>query len=202
MMGRAQAILALFATTVLFRALPTLFQDLPVRSVVFAQVVNLHLPKARFGAEVGVWRGHSSIGFLRLLPNLQRLYLVDSWLNYKDYTESGDAKSQSDLAKDQEITEDRIYFFGQKPKILKGLSSDVAEKIPDGSLDFVFIDANHAYEYVMSDIRAWTPKLRPNGVLGGHDYGAPGHDGVKRAVDEVFGTQVNFGKDYVWWIRI
>ena len=202
MTSRIRAILAFFATKVLLRIFPTFFQDLPVRSVVFAQVVNLHVPKARLGAEVGVWRGHSSIGFLRLLPNLHRLYLVDSWSNYEDYSRSGDAKSQSDFSKDQEIAKDRVYFFGQKPQIVRGFSTNVAEEIADESLDFVFIDANHTYEYVISDIRAWTPKVRKKGVLGGHDYGAPGHEGVKRAVDEVFGNRVNFGRDYVWWVRV
>lgn len=54
----------------------------------------------------------------------------------------------------------------------------------DASLDFVFIDANHSYEAVINDIRAWWPKIRPGGLLAGHDYS---WTGVARAVHEFFG---------------
>ena len=39
---------------------------------------------------------------------------------------------------------------------------------PD-SLDFVFIDGDHSTEAVTADIEAWLPKLKPDGVLAGHD---------------------------------
>ena len=40
----------------------------------------------------------------------------------------------------------------------------------DERLDFVFIDANHSYEACLEDIRLWFPKVKPNGVIAGHDY--------------------------------
>jgi glycosyltransferase involved in cell wall biosynthesis len=33
-----------------------------------------------------------------------------------------------------------------------------------------YIDADHRYESVVSDIQAWWPKVRPGGILSGHDY--------------------------------
>lgn len=41
--------------------------------------------------------------------------------------------------------------------------------IPDGSLDFVYIDGNHSEEYVRQDIRLWWPKVKIGGMLAGHD---------------------------------
>ena len=35
--------------------------------------------------------------------------------------------------------------------------------------DFVFIDGDHRYESVRRDIQAWLPKVRPGGIMGGHD---------------------------------
>jgi predicted O-methyltransferase YrrM len=50
------------------------------------------------------------------------------------------------------------------------------------SLDFVFIDACHEYENVITDINAWLPKIRPGGLLCGHDKDM---DGVKKATQEL-----------------
>ena len=54
----------------------------------------------------------------------------------------------------------------------------------EGSLDFVFIDAEHTFESVLDDLSAWWPKVRPGGLLAGHDYDWPE---VARAVDRFFG---------------
>ncbi len=58
---------------------------------------------------------------------------------------------------------------------------------PGASFPFVFIDADHAYESARDDIAAWLPRVRPGGVLAGHDYCAD-WPGVIRAVDEAFGV--------------
>ena len=52
---------------------------------------------------------------------------------------------------------------------------------PDG-LDFVFIDAEHTAEAVARDLAAWWPKVRPGGLLAGHDY--TNFPGVALAVDQ------------------
>ena len=53
----------------------------------------------------------------------------------------------------------------------------------DKSLDFVFIDADHRYEGVLADIKAWLPKVRDGGIIAGHDYD---WEGVFKAVNEMF----------------
>lgn len=52
--------------------------------------------------------------------------------------------------------------------------------------DVVYIDADHSYESVRDDIRAWYPKVAVGGALCGHDYHTDGKvwPGVRRAVDE------------------
>ncbi len=45
-----------------------------------------------------------------------------------------------------------------------------AEDFEDESLDFVFIDGNHDFEYVVEDICKWTKKVRKGGIVSGHDY--------------------------------
>ncbi|WP_197231395.1 class I SAM-dependent methyltransferase [Novipirellula artificiosorum] len=53
----------------------------------------------------------------------------------------------------------------------------------DGELDFVFIDGDHSYQSVKADLTAWHPKLRPGGILLGHDYDPERFPGVVNAVE-------------------
>jgi predicted O-methyltransferase YrrM len=69
-----------------------------------------------------------------------------------------------------------------------------ADRIADNSLDLVFIDANHSYDYVKKDIIKYTPKLKENGLLTGHDIDYPG---VNQAVNEMI-EHYDVGPNYVW----
>jgi predicted O-methyltransferase YrrM len=63
-------------------------------------------------------------------------------------------------------------------------TSLIASRLVRNDLAAVFLDDDHTYEAVKSGINAWLPKVRPGGIIGGHDYGAE-HFGVKLAVDEL-----------------
>jgi GR25 family glycosyltransferase involved in LPS biosynthesis len=79
-------------------------------------------------------------------------------------------------------------------------SLDAVSRFDDHSLDFVFIDASHEYEDVKADIIAWLPKIKPGGILAGHDYYIGDFDyypGVKQAVNEEFSE---FEAKYNCWI--
>jgi hypothetical protein len=60
-------------------------------------------------------------------------------------------------------------------------------------VDFLFIDANHTYEFVRNDIQMWLPKMKPGSVMAGHDYNMS-HPGVIQAVNEMFVEEVE--RDY------
>jgi SAM-dependent methyltransferase len=76
----------------------------------------------------------------------------------------------------------RRYGVADQVAVLEAPSVAAAASFPDGSLDFVFIDADHAYGSVRADLLAWLPKVRPGGTLAGHDYDSAD---VARAVREV-----------------
>ena len=66
-------------------------------------------------------------------------------------------------------------------------SWDAAAHYPDGYFDLVFIDANHSKPCVLQDIAAWRRKVKPGGILGGHDHSTqPDLAGVIDAVVESF----------------
>ena len=72
-------------------------------------------------------------------------------------------------------------------KPIKKDSADTAADFKDGSVDFVFVDADHSYDACNRDIVNWLPKLKEKGWMAGHDYfeGA-----VIKAVRNTFGKGV------------
>jgi hypothetical protein len=79
------------------------------------------------------------------------------------------------------------------------LSSRVAHSLfKNESIDFLFIDADHTYEGVKEDISLWLPKVKPGGVIGGHDYD---WSGVRLAVDETFKEETLVISDTSWLVQ-
>jgi predicted O-methyltransferase YrrM len=70
---------------------------------------------------------------------------------------------------------------------VRKFSFDAANDFADCSLDFVYVDAVHDYKNALRDILDWWPKIKPGGVMAGHDYldqiNIGGVFGVKSAAD-------------------
>jgi predicted O-methyltransferase YrrM len=49
-------------------------------------------------------------------------------------------------------------------------SAASAHMFPDEHFDFVYIDADHSYEGVVRDMKAWWPKVKKGGLFCGDDY--------------------------------
>lgn len=50
-------------------------------------------------------------------------------------------------------------------------------------IDFLYIDADHSEGGVCADLAAWTPHVRPGGLIVGDDYDHPLYPGVRLAWD-------------------
>ncbi len=85
--------------------------------------------------------------------------------------------------------------------VMQTTSIEAAESFPYGSLSFVFIDADHRYPGIFSDIAAWRHKVKPGGILAGHDYKVALWPDVTRAVDEAFGDRVEH-RGNSWVVRM
>lgn len=159
-------------------------------------------------AEVGVFAGDLSRRLLARRPDLE-LLMIDSWASAPkaDYAKSGDyhATLQAD---DQEnffaLTKHVTAFAGKRATIIRADSKTAAQAIPDNSLDLVFIDADHSYEGCRDDIQAYWPKVKPGGIISGHDYANDDWQFgpmVKRAVDEFIASKslaLDLGPNYTW----
>ena len=168
-------------------------------------LIESTIGNACLGAEIGVWRGHTSAALLGRFPALW-LYCVDPW------EEGGGHKTMPKelgelIAGREEFY--RITDFAGDRRIVCSVESDLAVgMVRDDSLDFVFIDGEHTYDCVKQDIGLWLPKVRVGGLLCGHDYDGKGDHhggfGVKRAVDEVLaegmGYTVGVAPALIWWV--
>lgn len=129
----------------------------------------------KIGAEVGVADGQNSLTLCKSIPDLQ-LLCVDPWEVYSENPRAHD--NQDEMYR---IAQERLRPFNVK--FVKAMSMDAVRDIPDESLDFVYIDGNHSFDFVMQDIIEWSKKVRPDGIISGHDYYRFRWAGVVDAVD-------------------
>ena len=158
----------------------------------------LHAVSVRSIAEIGVFRGESSKLFRLVFPKAS-LFLIDPWKPDASYL-TPEAAPISYNAEDYEEAYRLVQAqFQNDPDttILRQGSLQAAGLVPD-ELDLVFIDGDHSYEAVKQDIALWAPKVRPGGIVAGHDYCYQYFPQVIRAVNESFPENLWIGPDVTW----
>lgn len=126
-----------------------------------------HIPSGGIVAEIGVGDGtFSEVIWTKCKP--RKLVLVDAWIPFGAQSEPMSLMSASDhLVCYRRVMEQ----FSRRPNIqVWRMSSEEAAEVADTRFDFVYIDADHRYEHVLSDLRRWSALLSPQGVIGGHDH--------------------------------
>lgn len=148
----------------------------------------------RKGAEIGVSQGRFTMYLCALMYDMH-MTAVDRWEEQPDHPTEGwlGWNHEGSLKRFRETCDQ--YFKG-RVDIIRSDSVAAADGIEDGSLDFVFIDADHSYEGCSKDIKAWAPKVRQGGMVAGHDYNLK-WPGVVKAVDEVYPKRT-VSHDSVW----
>lgn len=120
------------------------------------------------GVEVGVDRGRFSEYMLKYIPGCE-LICVDPWY----WKLRGESRYQSTIR--------RLEPYNAT--IIRKTSMEAVLEVEDESLDFCYVDGNHAFDWVMSDIIWWATKVRYGGIVSGHDYYRFRGGGVVPAVD-------------------
>jgi hypothetical protein len=138
--------------------------------------------KIRFtvGCEVGVHNGENALTIFKQIPGV-KLYLVEPYLDHSCSLAPWDKSRKHTISSHEnakKIAHERL--MGYNCEWLEMFSEDAVKLVPDGSLDFVHVDAEHAYDFTMLDTILWTRKVRTGGVVSGHDYDKPE---VKTAVE-------------------
>jgi hypothetical protein len=120
------------------------------------------------GAEIGVEKGKYSEVLCKANPNL-RLYCVDPW-SVAAYEPGIHGIEPQQKSHDEYFEETKERLAPYKCEIIRKTSVAAAEYFLDESLDFVYIDANHDFVNVATDIHIWSKKVKKGGIVSGHDY--------------------------------
>jgi len=129
------------------------------------------------GAEIGVAGGSFSKTLCQKIPGL-KLYCIDVWEHILDDPYS---PSERMMRKIRRVI--KVRLKGYNVVLIKDRSLGAVKKFKDESLDFVYIDANHTFDYVIQDIIQWSAKVKKGGIVSGHDYHSPRRFGVIEAVN-------------------
>jgi hypothetical protein len=118
------------------------------------------------GVEIGVFKGEFSKHILNNWGGT--LYMIDVWRPLgNEYEDASNHKEHIDA---YQQTMENIKGFEDRGIMIRASSEIAANMFQDESLDFIFIDANHAYDFVVDDINLWFSKLKKGGIFSGHDY--------------------------------
>lgn len=150
------------------------------------------------GAEIGVLRGKTLFNILDSCKNLHMIG-VDQWraLPLRN-VECAETYNDYDMAALEKSVLLKAKTYGGRCVILKGDSVSAAIAVEDGSLDFVFIDADHTLAGVERDIKAWAPKVRKGGMVLGHDNHWP----TVRAVVSAYEPNWQDYGEAVWGVKV
>lgn len=164
--------------------------------------------------EVGVFVGALSRYLLDQRHDMH-LIMVDDWAptdaQPTAYKETGDrhALQTEDECRHFRLTAKRnVHRHKHRITILNMRSSDAAKQIEDGSLDLVFLDADHSEEGLAADLIDWEPKVKPGGWIGGHDFDNVSQfadmSGVKKAVMRWLrpGREIQLDQNFTWFSKI
>jgi|SRR3990167_229732 len=119
------------------------------------------------GMEIGVGYGENAERILEQFNGF--LFLVDPW-DEQDEKKWPDTKVIGNKQECFVYCSGKLSRFKKRTVFIRLFSDEALSKFEDESLDFVYVDGNHASPQVDRDVENWWRKVRPGGIFGGHDY--------------------------------
>jgi hypothetical protein len=119
--------------------------------------------------EVGVQRGVYAETVLSRWPSLEQYCGIDLWAHQDNYVDQANVDTNKHLSFYRD-TQRRLGPFGGKVTLVRDHSSNAVSRFADNSVDVVYLDARHDYSSVTEDIKLYWPKVKPGGLLAGHDF--------------------------------
>ncbi len=154
--------------------------------------------------EIGSYKGRSTSAVYLALADGTHLYAVDTWDGRGEVQAAG--IDSSTAYAEWKATMDRIVWSDpEKGAFLHAwqtTSLEAASRTLNGNCTVVFIDGSHDYESVKADIEAWRGKVRPGGLLAGHDRNEPGVHAALLDLQLLLNTAVQYAPGSIWYVRI
>lgn len=137
----------------------------------------------KIGVEVGTAEGEFAEHLCKNIPDL-KLYTIDPWQVHDDFKEL-----PFNLVFEKFEANARKRLAKHNCEIIKDYSLSVVKKFKDNSLDFVYIDGNHAFPFVVMDIYEWSKKVKVGGIISGDDFvhSKRKYDGTHHVLEAVMG---------------
>ena len=129
--------------------------------------------------EIGIWEAANAKRLLDEFPNLT-LIGIDPFEGYQDWHMYIQGSYMSEREKIAMETM-KPYIESGRFSLIRKYSDKALEELEDGKYDFIYIDADHSYEWAIHDMTNYWEKVKDGGVLCGHDRNLPG---VKKALEE------------------
>lgn len=129
----------------------------------------LSVQHTRVMAEVGVWKGDFAADVLKAAPQVEIYYMIDPWANLPDWNKPFNVRPEvfDEIYREMDA---KTAFAAHKRRILRGCTKDIVDTIPDGSLDFAYIDGDHTLRGITIDLIKMWPKIKAGGFIGGDDF--------------------------------
>lgn len=134
------------------------------------------LPKNAVGAEIGVFRGdYTQVLLDRTQPS--RLWLIDPWRivqasGYREalYSAATTTQADMDLMHASVVARFSAEIAGGRVVVERACSDTALARLPDGALDWVYIDGDHTHAGTMCDLVLSARKVPVGGFIVGDDY--------------------------------
>jgi len=173
----------------------------------FREIYANAVRQARDGAvfvEIGSWYGRSAAFMAVEIANSGKaieFYCVDTWKGGVDLPWMAAhlaPKGGSAFPFFRENMQRGGVWDRIKP--IEESSVEAAQLFARESVDFIMVDGAHDYASVRADVRAWLPKLKPNGLIAGDDADWPGvligvHESIPFSEVNITNGRAN------WWYR-
>jgi hypothetical protein len=120
-------------------------------------------------AEIGVYRGRFAARMLDDCTGIETYYMVDPWRNLEDWNKPANTTDDT-FERFYRESLDRTSAHEARRVVLRGTTTEVIGHVPDGSLDFAYIDGDHTLRGITIDLIRVFPKVREGGWIGGDDF--------------------------------
>jgi hypothetical protein len=120
-------------------------------------------------AEIGVYRGQFAARLLDGCPGIATYFMIDPWRNLTGWNKPANKPDAVFEGFFREAME-RTSAHDEKRVVLRGTTTEVIDRVPDGALDFAYVDGDHTLRGITIDLIRVFPKIRDGGWVGGDDF--------------------------------
>lgn len=131
--------------------------------------------------EIGSYGGRSTCYLAA--PGMRRVWAVDPLDHEVERATTQGHQTPGDDPWDYLVGNLEYVGVRERVTIVRGLSCDVADLVPD-QIGLLFVDGDHSYQGVYTDLSLYAPRVVPGGVVMCHDWNFGDSEGkpIQRAL--------------------